>query len=174
MPDLPHTPPAAPSLPPLAVALGALGFLPFLALGFLAVLPDPSHRHVLLLLAYAAVILAFLGGVHQGFAVIAPAPLPTASEPVGDWHRAARARLLGASLVAAIAWADLALALYLPRWLALLVMVIAFLTLAITEQKAAIHGWVPAGYMWLRWVLTLLVVLDLLAVLAIRVFGLVG
>ena len=172
--DIPLPPPAAPRLPPLAVALGILGLIPFFALGFLATLPDPTNRYLLLLLAYAAVILSFLGGVHQGFALIAPAPLTSASEPVGAWHRAAHRRLLGASLVAAIAWADFALALYLPRWIALLVMAIAFLALVIAEQKAAFHGWVPTSYMWLRWSLTLPVVLTLLAVLAVRWFGLAG
>ncbi len=172
--ELPFPPPANPRLPPLAVALGILGLLPFLGLGFLATLPDPSQRYVLLLLAYAAIILSFLGGVHQGFALIAPTPLPSATEPVGDWHKAGNRRLLGASFVALIAWLDLGLALFLPRWVALLVMAIAFLLLVIAEQKAAFHGWVPTGYMWLRWSLSLIVVLVLLAVLAVRWFGVAG
>jgi hypothetical protein len=158
-------------LPPLAIVLGVLGLLPFLGFGFLSVLPDPSLRHLMLLLAYAAVILSFLGGIHEGFALLAPAPLPAAARPAGDWKRAETLRLLGASLCALIAWGDLLLAAYGPPWLALMVMILAFAAMPAFEQRGALHGWVPRPYMWLRWVLNVAVVAVLLAVLVLRWLG---
>ncbi len=64
--------PSAPAAPPaLAVGLGYAGLIPFLA-GALAVwgAPEPMRAGAsVALLAYAAVIASFLGGMHWGLAL---------------------------------------------------------------------------------------------------------
>ena len=160
-----------PRLPPLAILLGAGGLIPFLVLGFASVMPDPSFRRLPLLIGYGAVILSFLGGVHQGFALLAPAPLPGASRPAGEWTRAERWRLLGAGGCSVVAWFALVLTCYLPPWVALVLLIGAFVTVPVLEQRAVLHGWMPKGYMWLRWALSAVVVLTLTAVLVLRLLG---
>ena len=58
-------------LPTFAILLGLAGLLPFAAcsLGALSLEPDQADRALLALVAYGATILAFLGGVHWGFAL---------------------------------------------------------------------------------------------------------
>jgi hypothetical protein len=161
-------------LPRLAILTGAAGLIPFLALGFAAVLPNPSHRYVLLLIGYGAVILSFLGGVHEGFAILAPGPLPGAKYPAGDWQAAAHRRILGASACALAAWLALAAALTLSPAAALALLIAGFIALPVLEQRAAAHGWMPRGYLWLRWVLSVIVTLTLAAVLVMRLLGSAG
>lgn len=155
-------------LPPLVIVLGIVGLLPFAALGFGAIMPDPHMHRLPLLIGYGAVILSFLGGVHEGFAILAPSPLPNPARPSGDWKRAERIRLLGASACALVAWFALLLLATLPPWTALLSLIAAYIALPIIEQRATTHGWVPRSYMWLRWSLSLIVALILAAVLVLR------
>jgi hypothetical protein len=158
-------------LPRLAILTGAAGLIPLLALGFAAVLPNPSPRAVLLLIGYGAVILSFLGGVHEGFAILASGPLPNAARPAGDWTAAEHRRILGASACSLIAWLALAASLYLPPAVPLALLIAAFTALPVIEQRATAHGWVSRPYMWLRWVLSVIVVTTLAAVLVMRLLG---
>jgi hypothetical protein len=158
-------------LPRLAILLGAGGLIPFLVLGFASVMPDPSMHRLPLLIGYGAVILSFLGGVHEGFAILAPAPLPGAAKPPGEWARAESLRLWGASACSIVGWLSLVMAAYLPPTVALATLIAAFIALTVLEQRAASHGWVSRPYMWLRWVLSVIVVLVLCAVLVLRLLG---
>ena len=56
-------------MPLLAILLSVLGLVPFIVCGLAALGPDPatSARMLSALIAYAAVTLAFAGGVHWGF-----------------------------------------------------------------------------------------------------------
>ena len=158
-----------PRLPRLAIVLGLLGLIPFAALGIGAVLPDPGGHRLPLLIGYGAVILSFLGGVHEGFAILAPAPLPSATRPAGDWAEAERFRLVGASACAALGWFALVIAAVLPAWIALATLIAGFTGLTLVEQRAVRHGWMPTQYMWLRWGLSTAVVLILAAVIVLRI-----
>jgi hypothetical protein len=158
-------------LPRLAILLGAGGLIPFLVLGFASVMPDPGMRRLPLLIGYGAVILSFLGGVHEGFAILAPAPLPGAPKPAGAWTRAESLRLWGASACAVAGWFALVITTYLSPALGLATLVAAFIALPVLEQRAVTHGWMPRSYMWLRWVLSVIVVLVLGAVLVLRLLG---
>jgi hypothetical protein len=160
-----------PRLPRLAILLGIAGLAPFLLLGFASVMPDPSGHRLPLLIGYGAVILSFLGGVHEGFAILAPGPLPGVSRASGDWALAEQRRLLGASACALIAWLALILTAYLPPAVPLALLIVAFIALPVLEQRAALHGWVPRGYMWLRWGLSAIVAAVLIAVLVLRLLG---
>lgn len=134
--------PMEPTTSRLAWILGLLGLLPFAAaaLGALAV---PSWREfsLLALLAYGACILSFLGAVHWGIALRAPE-----SEA-----RANIRRLVLGVAPSLVAWVALLLPVDLGLWL----LVLGVLATAGTEQWATLRGQLPAGYMALRWVLSL-------------------
>jgi hypothetical protein len=125
-------------LPAPARLLGPAGLIPFAALsiGIWAGMPGAGPA----LLAYGATILAFLGAVHWGLALAAPA-----AERGADWGR------LGLGVVPSlIAW--VALLLPLPAGLGLLA--VAILVTAAAESWAAQAGLVPRAYLGLRWMLS--------------------
>ena len=149
-------------LPLLALLLGVAGLLPFLGCGLLAVRPasDPvDARGLLALIAYGAVILAFLGGVHWGFA------LPDAS------GRAERQRLSLGVVPSLVGWVALLIAIADAADAALVVLALGFVGLTIVEARAARAGLMPRSYMALRYGLSGTVVAVLLLVLVLRVAG---
>ncbi len=124
-------------------ALGLSGLLPFAAAA-LAVLLAPDYWGGFArgaLIAYGAVILSFLGAVHWGFALRAPA--------AEAW--ATPARLALGVLPSLVGWA----AMMLFEAPSLLLLAVGILGTAMVEQWAAGRGLVPAFYMRLRWVLSL-------------------
>jgi hypothetical protein len=125
-------------LPHPAPLLGLAGLLPFAGLLALALLGPEGWRAPVLggLAAYGAVILSFLGAVHWGFALRAPAPEAAATLP----------RLALGVLPSILAW--IALLVPLAPGLALLAMGIA--GTAVVEERAAAAGLMPAGYFRLR------------------------
>ena len=149
-------------LPPLAILLGAAGLIPFLAcaLGAVATADGTAQRLLLALIAYGAVILAFLGGVHWGFELGGP-PSP-----------AERPSLVGGVVPSLVGW----VALLVPRVAApeigLAVLLGGFVVLTGAEARARRRGLVPPGYMGLRWGLSVVVAAVLAAVLVLRLAGL--
>jgi hypothetical protein len=125
-------------LPAPARLLGPAGLIPFvaLAIGVWAGLPGAGPA----LAAYGATILAFLGAVHWGLALAAPA-----AERRADWAR------LGLGVVPSlIAW----VALLLPLATGLGLLALAILGTAAAETRAAQAGLVPRAYLGLRWMLS--------------------
>ena len=125
-------------LPPPARLLGPAGLIPFaaLAIGIWAGMPGAGTA----LAAYGATILAFLGAVHWGLALAAPA-----TERGADWGR------LGLGVVPSlIAW----VALLLPLPIGLGLLALAILGTAAAESWAAQAGLVPRAYLGLRWLLS--------------------
>jgi hypothetical protein len=122
--------------------LGLAGLLPF-AGAALASLAAPGWQEFALvaLRAYGAVILAFLGAVHWGFAL----------QPSIGQEGAGPRRLILGIVPALVGW----VALLLPPGFALGVLALAILATAGMEQWGAAKGLVPRGYMLLRWVLSL-------------------
>ncbi len=152
-------------VPLLAIVLGIAGLVPFILLGLLALSPDgvQARRMTLLLIAYGAVILSFLGAVHWGFALLQQDTAPRTGE---------RARFLLGVVPALIGWVALALPiLELPFWSGLLVLIAGFGGTALVEHRAATRNLVPPGYMWLRWGLTIVVLAMLVTVLTLHVLG---
>ena len=143
------------SLPALAVLLGIGGLLAFIACGVLAVTPS-GERGAQALAAYGAVILAFLGGVHWGFA------LP---EPSG---RGERLRLSLGVLPSLAGWVALLLTLAVNAEAGLGLLLIGFVATTLVEARGADAGLVPLGYMRLRYGLSALVVTVLTVVLVLR------
>lgn len=135
--------------PRLALVLSLAGLLPFVtgALG-LWVIPESWRDRVLEeLLAYAAVILAFMGAIHWGLAMRAEETSDQA--PVQ----------LGLSVIPPLlGW----LALSLPNSLALPVFFAAFAALYLADRWAVSHGLAPVWYPVLRKPISLVVVASLL------------
>ena len=146
------------TLPPLALVLGIAGLIPFAACGYGAVsnYGDPAAQA---LAAYGAVILAFLGGVHWGLALL---------EPSG---RGERARI-GLGVVPSLAgWVALLLVVAVSVEAGLALLIVGFAALTVVEARAAKRGLMPPGYMALRYGLSAVVMTILAAVLLLRAFG---
>jgi len=142
------------SLPSAALWLGVAGLVPFLAgaVVVLAGLPPGAEAAVPAVIAYAACIVSFLGAVHWGFALRA-----------AESEAWATGRRLALGVVPALlAW----VALILPQWLGLGLLIATFLAVWAAEEIAARPRLVPTGYLWLRRGLTLVAVVALSAVWA--------
>ncbi len=131
----------------LAWGLGLAGALPFLAAALAAALAMPGAATVLI--AYGAVILSFLGGIHWGLAAAGRPP--------------AAARLVIGVVPSLVAW----LALLLPADAGLAVLVAAFPLQYGADRRLD----TPVGLLPLRLTLTLLVTAALLAALVARLAG---
>ena len=151
-------------LPPFAILLGAAGLVPFLvcSVGALSLSSDGSTRSLLALVAYGATILAFLGGVHWGFALDGS---DTPSE------RVQRARFGLGVVPSLIGWAALLITFIGLPTTGLLVLTAGFIATTVVEAQAARRGLMPQRYMWLRWGLSIVVVVCLVSVSLIRAFG---
>ena len=158
-------------LPPAAVALGLLGLIPFIGLGIaaLAVQNEPqAQRYLLALVGYGGVVLAFLGGVHWGF-VLHPARPPEAATP--DARQDATRLGLGV-LPSLIGWAALLTPAFGIPEVGLAVLIAGYLATMVGEHHLRRRGMaLPAGYMALRWAMSIVVLLVLVTVLALRLIG---
>ena len=160
---------------PLVLLLGFLGLIPFLVTAYLACAwRNPAGTQALVaLMSYSAVILSFLGAVHWGFALAEPpaslaglAPPPRAADP------AHRPRLLMGVLPALAGWVALLIGLLIPApAIALCLLIAGFLATNIAEHSGRQRGWVPPSYLWLRWILTVIVVALLVTTLVLRLSG---
>ena len=146
------------ALPAGAELLGYAGLVPFAALcGGLLIAPDPAVRATLerALLAYGCAILSFVGAVHWGLAI-------------GGGRRRMHAPL--ALLVGVVPASAGAVSVVLPTTYGLGLQVVAFAAFWLYEHRSPIGAGLPAPYLRLRRVLTLVV----LAILVAALFGPVG
>ena len=150
------------SLPSLAIILAASGVLPFALLGVLSLGGSPSDSLLAVrgLVGYGAVILAFLGGVHWGFAL----------EEQGD-GRALHQRLGLGVIPSLIGWAAIFSSFIASPVLSLAILIAGFIAVVVTEWRAHRRGLVPGGYMVMRWVVSVIVVALLTTVLVLRLVG---
>lgn len=126
------------ALPAPARLLGPAGLIPFL--GLAASAWGGAGWAPPALAAYGATILAFLGAVHWGLALRAPA-----AEQASAWPR------LGLGVLPALlGWA----ALLLPAAPGLLLLAFGLLATAAVETLAARRGLLPPAYLRLRWLLS--------------------
>jgi hypothetical protein len=160
---------------PLVLLLGLLGLIPFVVCAYLACAwRDPADgRALIALIAYGAVILSFLGGVHWGFALAEPAPSLAGLAPVPTrLDPAHRPRIALGVLPSLIGWVALLIAVLAPApVIALCVLIAGFLATNIGEHTAFRRGWVPGRYLWLRWFLTVVVVALLVTTVVLRLSG---
>jgi hypothetical protein len=148
---------------PLLILLSVLGLVPYVLCGLAALGPYAANAERMLaaLIAWAAVVLAFAGGVHWGFVLrdtAAPPPL----------HRA---RVILAALALIVAWIVLVLPSVAPAWLALLVVIIGYIAALVAEHHAARRDLLPPRYLWLRWGFTVVATAMLITVLTLRLLG---
>ncbi|MBV8092859.1 MAG: DUF3429 domain-containing protein [Acetobacteraceae bacterium] len=150
-------------MPVVAVVLGVLGLIPVVICG-LASLSAVAGREgpgFVAFITYSAAILAFLGGVHWGFA-LAP------RTPVAADSRIERSRLVFGVLPMLAAWFSLMLAWLAHAWAGLAILIVSFIGAVVIETRASQRGLVPRGYIILRWVLTVVVLAMLITVLTLR------
>ncbi|HTR15464.1 MAG TPA: DUF3429 domain-containing protein [Acetobacteraceae bacterium] len=155
------------------VLLGLAGLIPLLATGLAAVSAgyDQSPAVMLALIGYGALVLSFLGGVHWGLALADGAARDTAIEhPPADTATERKRFALGV-LPALVGWIAMLVALVTQPVLSLAVLIAAFIATLVAEAQAARHGLVPAHYMGLRWVLSVIVIAVLTTVLVLRLLG---
>lgn len=144
-------------LPAIAMLLGIGGLIPFVvcSLGALANPPPNDELSLMALVAYGAVILAFLGGVHWGFG------LDFAGGAPGTVQRVRFGLGVVPSLVG---WVALLLAILGYGRVALALLAAGFVLTTVVESRASRSGYMPTGYMGLRWVLSAIVVVCLATV----------
>ena len=151
-------------LPKFAILLGLAGLLPFAACSLGALNPDPelAERCLLALAAYGAVILAFLGGVHWGFALDG-----SGAQTV----RVQRLRFGLGVLPSLVGWAGLLLAFLGFPLLGMVLLIAGVIALTAVEARAARRDLMPRPYMLLRWVLSAGVLVCLCGVVLVRLLG---
>jgi len=135
------------SIPTAALVLGVAGLAPFLGLALASVMIEGYLRTEVqfALIAYGAVILSFLGGVHWGVALAIPGEL--------NWTR------LGLSVVPPlIGWISLILSS--PK--AGVLLTIAFTMMLVIDLRIVSYGVFPKWYGRLRWPLTVIAALCVL------------
>lgn len=135
------------AIPPAALWLGYSGLVPFVVLAVaLWFLPGPEQTVAHdALLAYAAIILSFMGAVHWGLAM-------NSSNPATGWQ-------FGASVVPPLlAW----FAIFTPPLINSGILIAAFAGLCAFDGYVARTGGTPAWYPRLRVPLTAVVVISLI------------
>jgi hypothetical protein len=150
-------------MPMLAILLSVLGLLPFIVCGLAALGPDPatSERMLKALIGYGAVILAFTGGIHWGFQLQSRQPDSFVE----------RARLGLGIIPPLVGWVTLLLPLVVASWLALIVLIAAYIGAVLVEQEAGRRELLPPRYLWLRWAFTVVAVAMMITVLTLRLLG---
>ncbi|TWS95840.1 DUF3429 domain-containing protein [Reyranella sp. CPCC 100927] len=146
-------PPTDRRIPLAALLLGVASLIPFVAAAAAATLASsPTQRlyGYVALISYSACVISFLGAIHAG-AALREAPLPGA-------------RLAAAAIAPLLAW----LALALGERNGLTMMAATLLLVLAYDITAARRGWVAPWYPRLRWPLTGVMLVSLLAA---RQFG---
>lgn len=126
-----------PARPVLVAWLGYGGLVPFVGLAGLGLIaPDDALRWQGALLAYAAVILSFVGALHWAFAMVLP--------QMSAGQR--RTRYLWSVMPALLAWA----CMLLPTTMAIPLLIAGFAAQYGQDRIVVRHGGLPAWYLPLR------------------------
>ncbi len=147
-------------MPPITIPLTLLGLVPFIACGLIAVghIPQTAELALVGLIDYAALILAFAGGVHWGLAM-----LPGTARP--------SVRIAAGALPMLVGWAAVVLAQVVAPTVSLCVLILGYLATVLTERRAAQRFLIPANYVWLRGAFTAVAVIMMMIVLILRGIG---
>ena len=147
-------------MPTLVIPLTLLGLVPLIAFACGAVSPIPQTAvlMVVALIDYAALILAFAGGVHWGLAMAPESVRPSL-------------RVSAGVLPMIVGWVVLVLAQLAAPPVALALLIAGYLATVLTEHRAAKRSLVPSGYVWMRWVFSVVAVAMMAMVLVLRGLG---
>jgi hypothetical protein len=150
-------------MPLVAILLTLAALLPFVACGLAAAggHAEPADRMLAVLIAYAAVMLSFTGGVSWALA------LRSGGTPATGW----RPWLLAGGMPVLLAWAALVTEHELPGWTALPILIAGHAMAVLAEHHAGWLGEMPAPYAMLRWVFAGVAVAMLTTVLILRITG---
>jgi hypothetical protein len=150
--------------PLIAALLGLAGLVPLVAACLLALSGDPAWAGfgLLALASYAAVSLAFAGGVHWGLGLAAAAEQTISAR---------RARFGMGVLPALIGWCGMRVALRQFPLLGRAVLAVGFGMVVVFEARGARLGLVPRGYMLLRSALSLVAIVCLVSVIIVVLLG---
>ncbi len=154
-------------MPLLAILLSALGLVPFIVCGLAALgtNPDTADRMLGVLIGYAAVTLAFAGGIHWGFEL--QSTQPATQRAIGT----SRARLALGILPLLIGWIALVLPIVVAPWVSLILLIAAYIAAVLVEQEAGRRNLLPPRYLWVRWGFTVVAVAMLVTVVTLRLLG---
>ena len=157
----------------IAVLISLAGLVPFLVLGATVLLsPIEAKTAIEVLISYGAVILSFTGAVHWGFALRDTAH-PVNGEPLPPAVLGAERQLLiFGTIPAIIGWVALALMLHFHATsLALFVLLAGFFITIVAETIGRGRGVVAGNYLFLRWAVSVVVLVVLLVVLGAVLTG---
>lgn len=150
-------------MPPVAILLSIASMIPFVACGLAAAGPhaEPADRMLAALTGYAALMLAFTGGLYWAMTLLArDRPVATGIRPI----------LTGAVPVL-LAWAALVVAYEFPGWIALPILIFGYVAAILAEYHAGLLADQPRGHGLLRWAFTGVAVAMLTTVLMLRMTG---
>jgi len=147
-------------MPTIVLPLSLLGLVPLIvfACGGVGHVPETAERMLAALIDYAALVLAFAGGVHWGLALLPGAPRPSL-------------RFCAGVLPMIVAWVGLVLAQLVAPTVALAVLIAGYLATVLTEHRMAGRLLVPSGYLWIRWSFSVVAVIMMAMVLVLRGLG---
>jgi hypothetical protein len=150
-------------MPLLVILLSVLGLVPFVVCGLAALGPDQDTAMRMLdgLIGYAAVTLAFAGGIQWGFEL--------QSRQTDKFVQ--RARLGLGILPPLVGWIALLLPLLVAAWVSLVVLIAAYIGAVLVEQQAQRRDLLPPRYLLVRWGFTLVAVAMMITVLTLRLLG---
>ena len=159
-------------MPVSAILLSILALAPFIGCSLAALSTDAAmaERMLTALIAWGALILAFVGGLHWGLVLREPEsgpPVPPGSKPAPGRNT----RIGLAVLPLILGWLALLLPLIAATWLALLLLIAAYIAALVAEHHAARRFVLPSRYLWLRWGFTVVAVAMLTTVLTLRLLG---
>jgi hypothetical protein len=157
-------------MPASALLLGILALAPFIGCGLAALGHDQAmaDRMVSALIAWGALILAFVGGIHWGLVLREPEtgpPVAPGSKPTPGRNL----RIGVAALPLLLGWLALLVPLIAAKWLALLLLIAAYIAVVVAEHHASRRFLLPVRYLWLRWGFTVVAVAMLTTVLTLRI-----
>ncbi|HUB12624.1 MAG TPA: DUF3429 domain-containing protein [Acetobacteraceae bacterium] len=159
-------------MPVSAILLAILGLAPFIGCGLAALSPhaDTAARMLAALIAWSALVLGFVGGLHWGLVLRATEPAPPSSgATLSARHHHVRIGLAVVPLI--VAWVALLLPLVAASWLALLLLIAAYIVALAAEHRLARSFALPSRYLWLRWGFTIVAVAMLTTVMTLRLLG---
>ena len=147
-------------MPTVIIPLTLLGLVPFFILAFrsLSIPPLVAQVAVMGLVDYAALLLAFIGGIHWGLALVPQTVRPTL-------------RAVAGVVPVAAAWICVVLAQVASPTIALVVLVLAYLATVFVEHRAAQRLMLAPRYVYLRWGFSVVACIMMLMVVVLRGFG---
>jgi hypothetical protein len=159
-------------MPASAILLGILGLAPFIGCGLAALGRDVTMAEHMLtaLIAWGALVLAFTGGLHWGLVLREPPTDPPAAP--GTRPAFGRNTRIGLAVLPLIlGWLALLLPLVAATWLALVMLIVAYIAVLVAEHHSGRRFELPSRYLWLRWGFTIVAVAMLTTVLTLRLLG---